>query len=164
MKHLLPSLLALLVAACAADHPAPVTNAAAPAAPHTLGPPPGSAAASAGAPRVPRAPRAASPVGIARFNGTYRGVRTVLVSGGADCGNRAAPRNLVVEDGQARIIWNPGLGSAFVGSVAPDGALALTLDQPPAPTELTGAISGSQATGRATLAACQYEMTWRRAR
>jgi hypothetical protein len=159
MKHLVALPLVLLAAACAADRPAPLTNAV-PGQPRAAMPAPGGAAV----PGATGAPRQAAAAGAARFNGTYKGVKTVLVSGGADCTGRAAPRSLIVQDGQARVVWNPGLGSAFVGSVAADGALEMTLDQPPAPTALTGSISGAQATGRASLAACEYEMSWRRAR
>jgi hypothetical protein len=108
--------------------------------------------------------QAAAKAGPERFDGTYKGVRTVLVAGGADCASRPAPRNLVVQDGAARVVWNPALGSAFAGSVAPDGALSMTLDQPPAPTVLTGSISGAQATGRTEGADCRYEMSWRKSR
>jgi hypothetical protein len=159
MKHLLALPVVLLAAACAADRPAPLTNAV-PGQPRAAPPSPG----AADTPGATRAPRQAAAAGPARFDGTYKGVKTVLVSGGPDCAGRAAPRSLVVQDGQARVVWNPGLGSAFVGSVAPDGALAMTLDQPPAPTALTGSISGAQATGRASLDACEYEMSWRRSR
>jgi hypothetical protein len=88
----------------------------------------------------------------------------MLVAGGADCAQRPPPRNLVVQDGQARVVWNPALGSAFAGTVQSDGTLAMTLDQPPAPLELTGAIAGAQATGQISGAACRYEMSWRKAR
>src|SRR5690242_15277012 len=90
MKRFLPVIL-LLVAGCAADRPepAPVVGGAPPS--------PGGAAAGSRAPRAatgqPAAPRAAAvPAGPARFDGTYRGVRTTLVSGGPECTRTTAPR------------------------------------------------------------------------
>jgi hypothetical protein len=156
MKRVLPLLL-LAISGCAADRPAPLARAA-PANPTVA---PGTTATAPSSGRVAAAPAAA---GVARFDGTYKGVSTVVVAGGPDCARSAAPRNLVVQDGTARMIWNPGLGSSFAGNVAADGTLNMALDDQRAPAALAGSINGAQATGRTNGEGCQYEMSWRRSR
>jgi hypothetical protein len=158
MKRLLP-LLILALSGCAADRPAPLVRSGDPAGPTVA--PSGTAATAPSAGRIAAPPAAAS---AARFDGTYKGVRTVVLAGGPDCARSGAPRNLVVQDGTARMIWNPGLGSSFAGNVAADGTLSMALDDQRAPTALAGSINGAQATGRTSGEGCQYEMSWRRSR
>jgi hypothetical protein len=97
------------------------------------------------------------------FDGTYKGVKMALVAGGPNCGTMNAPRDLVIKDGQARMLWNSSLGSYFTGAVAADGKFNMVVRQQSASSYFGGAVTGNEITGRTSGSDCQYEMTWKKA-